>query len=77
MLKHQRWGLNSFSCSAVEKKNHNHVSYFFRKTLKNGGKFQNKTSAIREIMEHENWLFFYTQNNIPLSYPKPQYIHIL
>ncbi|PKY61698.1 hypothetical protein RhiirA4_523271, partial [Rhizophagus irregularis] len=77
MLKHQRWGLNSFSCSAVEKKNHNHVSYFFRKTLKNGGKFQNKTSAIREIMEHENRLFFYTQNNIPLSYPKPQYIHIL
>ncbi|EXX59482.1 hypothetical protein RirG_188650 [Rhizophagus irregularis DAOM 197198w] len=77
MLKHQRWGLNSFSCSAVEKKNHNHVSYFFRKTLKNGGKFQNKTSAIREIMEHENQLFFYTQNNIPLSYPKPQYIHIL
>uniref|UniRef100_U9U4D8 Uncharacterized protein n=1 Tax=Rhizophagus irregularis (strain DAOM 181602 / DAOM 197198 / MUCL 43194) TaxID=747089 RepID=U9U4D8_RHIID len=43
----------------------------------NGGKFQNKTSAIREIMEHENRLFFYTQNNIPLSYPKPQYIHIL
>ncbi|PKK57175.1 hypothetical protein RhiirC2_798546 [Rhizophagus irregularis] len=58
MLKHQRWELNSFSCSAVEKKNHNHVSYFFHKTLKNGGKFQNKTSAIREIMEHENWLFF-------------------
>ncbi|PKY35171.1 hypothetical protein RhiirB3_455622, partial [Rhizophagus irregularis] len=47
MLKHQRWGLNSFSCT------------------------------IREIMEHENRLFFYTQNNIPLSYPKPQYIHIL
>ncbi|PKC61155.1 hypothetical protein RhiirA1_466947 [Rhizophagus irregularis] len=77
MFKHQKWGLNSFLCSAVKKKNHNHISYFFRKTLKNCGKFQNKTSAIREIMEHENWLFFYTQNNIPLSYSKPQYIHIL
>ena len=54
MLKHQRWRLNSFSCSAVEKKNHNHVSYFFRKILKNGENFQNKTSAIRKIIEHEN-----------------------
>jgi hypothetical protein len=75
--KHQKWGLDSFSCSAVEKKNHDHVCYFFRKTLKNGGKFQNKISAIREILEHENRLFFYTQNNVSLSYPKPQHIHIL
>jgi hypothetical protein len=77
MLIHKRWGLNSFSCSAVEKKNHDHVCYFFKKTLKNGGKFQNKTSAIREILEHENRLFFYTQNNTSLSYPKPQHIHVL
>ena len=77
MSRHQRWGLNSFSCSAVEKKNHDHVCYFFRKTLKNGGKFQNRTSAIREILEHENRLFFYIQNNIPFSYSKPQHIHIL
>ncbi|RGB21871.1 hypothetical protein C1646_777088 [Rhizophagus diaphanus] len=39
---------------AVEKKNHDHVCYFFKKTLKNDGKFQNKTSAICEILEHEN-----------------------
>ncbi|POG83092.1 hypothetical protein GLOIN_2v1469570 [Rhizophagus irregularis DAOM 181602=DAOM 197198] len=39
MLIHKRWGLNAFSCSAVEKKNHDHVCYFFKKTLKNGGKF--------------------------------------
>src|SRR5581483_2404927 len=77
MLIHKRWGLNAFSCSAVEKKNHDHVCYFFKKTLKNGVKFQNKISAIREIMEHENRLFFYTQNNISLSYSKPQHIHIL
>jgi hypothetical protein len=77
MFIHQRWGLNAFSCSAVEKKNHDHVCYFFRKTLKNGGSFQNKNSAIREILEHENRLFFYTQNNIPFSYSKPQHIRIL
>jgi hypothetical protein len=77
MLIHKRWGLNVFSCSAVEKKNHDHVCYFFKKTLKNGGKFQSKISAIREILEHENRFFFYTKNNISLSYPKPQYIHIL
>ncbi|GBC38066.2 hypothetical protein GLOIN_2v1488672 [Rhizophagus irregularis DAOM 181602=DAOM 197198] len=77
MLIHKRWGLNAFSCSAVEKKNHNHVCYFFKKTLKNGGNFQNKTSAICEILEHENRLLFYTQNNVSLSYPKPQNIHIL
>uniref|UniRef100_U9V3U0 Uncharacterized protein n=1 Tax=Rhizophagus irregularis (strain DAOM 181602 / DAOM 197198 / MUCL 43194) TaxID=747089 RepID=U9V3U0_RHIID len=47
------------------------------KTLKNGGNFQNKTSAICEILEHENRLLFYTQNNVSLSYPKPQNIHIL
>ena len=76
MLKHQRWGLNAFSCSAVEKKNHDHVCYFFRKSLKNGGKFQHKTSAIREILEHENRLFFYTQNDVPFLYSKPQHIHI-
>ncbi|GBC23551.2 uncharacterized protein OCT59_011154 [Rhizophagus irregularis] len=54
MLIHKRWGLNTFSCSAVEKKNHDHVCYFFKKTLKNGGKFQNKTLAICEILEYEN-----------------------
>ena len=77
MSKHQQWELNAFSCSAVEKKNHDHICYFFQKTLKNEGKFQNKTSAISEILEHENWLFFYTQNNVPLSYPKLQHVHIL
>jgi len=77
MFIHQRWGLNAFSCSAVEKKNYDQVCYFFRKTLKNGGNFQNKTSAIHEILEHENRLLFYAQNNVSLSYSKPQHIHIL
>src|SRR6266498_1735057 len=32
----KKWGLKAFSCAAVEKKNHQHVSYFFCKTLKDG-----------------------------------------
>ena len=31
--KHQRWGLNAFSCCAVEKKNHNQVFYFFSQNI--------------------------------------------
>jgi len=30
MEKHQRWGIQLFSCAAVEKKNHQHVSHFFQ-----------------------------------------------
>ncbi|PKC57799.1 hypothetical protein RhiirA1_497283 [Rhizophagus irregularis] len=52
--KHKRWGLKAFSCSAVEKKNHNQVSTFFRKTLKNGGNPLKRKSAIQEIIEYEN-----------------------
>ncbi|PKB98248.1 hypothetical protein RhiirA5_431679 [Rhizophagus irregularis] len=35
---HQKFGLGAFSCSPVEKKNHDQVSAFFRKTMKDGGK---------------------------------------
>ncbi|PKY43670.1 hypothetical protein RhiirA4_510710 [Rhizophagus irregularis] len=37
MAIHQKWGLKAFSCSGIEKKNHEQVSYFFRKTMKDGG----------------------------------------
>jgi len=37
---HRNWGLKAFSYAAVEKKNHQHVSYFFRKTLKDGNNVQ-------------------------------------
>ncbi|GBC48101.2 hypothetical protein GLOIN_2v1788787 [Rhizophagus irregularis DAOM 181602=DAOM 197198] len=33
-----KFGLGAFSCSPVEKKNHDQVSAFFRKTMKDGGK---------------------------------------
>jgi len=75
MRIHQKWGLKSFSCSGVEKKNHEQVSYFFRKTMKDGGK-KSKSSAIIEILQHENRTLFYNHNNIPLNYQKPQKIHI-
>ncbi|RGB31288.1 hypothetical protein C1646_764283 [Rhizophagus diaphanus] len=54
LKKHQKWGLKSFSYSAVKKKNYNQVSTFFRKTLKNGGNALKRKSAIQEIIEYEN-----------------------
>src|SRR5438034_5324165 len=30
MEKHNKWGIKSFSCSPVEKKNHMQISFFFR-----------------------------------------------
>ncbi|CAH1770164.1 6915_t:CDS:1 [Entrophospora sp. SA101] len=73
--KHQRWGLKAFSCSAVEKKNHNQVSTFFRKTLKNGGNLSKRKSAIQEIIEYENRTLYYTYNTLPES-PKIKRVHI-
>lgn len=72
---HQKWGLKSFSCSAVEKKNHEQVSYFFHKTMKDGGK-KSKSSDIIEILEHENQSLFYNHHDVPLKYQKPHKIHI-
>ena len=45
-LKQKGMVLRHFSTSSVEKKNHQHVSYFFRKTLKNGGQCANGYSLI-------------------------------
>ncbi|RHZ53700.1 hypothetical protein Glove_438g53 [Diversispora epigaea] len=59
----QQWGLKAFSCSAVEKKNHDQVSTFFRKTLKNGGNPLKKKSAIEEIIEYENRTLYYNYNS--------------
>src|SRR5436190_10704896 len=58
MSKHQRWGLNAFSCSAVEKKNHDHVCYFFRKTLKNGGNFKIKLQLLARFWNMRTGFFF-------------------
>src|SRR5205085_3353738 len=65
--KHQRWVLKAFSCSAVEKKNHNQVTTFFHKTLKNGGNLLKRKSAVQEIIEYENRILYFTYNTLPES----------
>ncbi|PKK64132.1 hypothetical protein RhiirC2_716492, partial [Rhizophagus irregularis] len=76
--KLKKWGLKAFSCSGIEKKNHEQVSYFFRKTMKDGGggKKKSQSLAIVEILQHENRNLFYNHNNIPLSYQNPKKNHI-
>ncbi|POG60145.1 hypothetical protein GLOIN_2v1847745 [Rhizophagus irregularis DAOM 181602=DAOM 197198] len=46
--KHKKWGLKSFSCAPVENKNHQQVTQFFRKTLRDGANFS-KFKKIREF----------------------------
>ena len=80
MRNHKNWGLKAFSCAAVEKKNHQHVSYFFCKTLKNGGQCANGYLSIKQLLYHENKTLYYTYNNHDelLAHPffKPQKIYI-
>ncbi|CAB4434855.1 unnamed protein product [Rhizophagus irregularis] len=73
--KHKRWGFKAFSCSAVEKKNHNQVSTFFRKTLKNGGDLLKRKSAIQEIIEYENRSLYFNYN-VSSESPKVKRIRI-
>ncbi|GES84262.1 hypothetical protein GLOIN_2v1778530 [Rhizophagus clarus] len=60
----------------VEKKNHEHISSFFRKTMKDGGKGAERKSAIFEILHYENRSLYFTQKDTADKYPKPQRIHI-
>ena len=77
MRKHRNWGLKSFSYSAVEKKNHQQVSYFFRKTLKDEGKCKDGRSLIKELLYHENRTLYFTYNNNMSHFLlKSQKIHI-
>jgi hypothetical protein len=77
MRNHRNWGLKAFSCAAVEKKNHQHVSYFFRKTLKDGGQCANGCSSIKQLLYHENRTLYYAYNNHDgHSFSKPEKISI-
>ncbi len=76
MEQHQKFGLGTFSCAPVEKKNHDQVSAFFRKTMKDGGKGAERKSAIFEILHYENRLMYFAQKGTTAKYPKPQYIHV-
>jgi hypothetical protein len=76
MEQHQQFGLGAFSCAPVEKKNHDQVSAFFRKTMKDGGKGAERKSAIVEILDYENRLMYFTHKGTIEKYPKPHKIHI-
>jgi hypothetical protein len=76
MDKHRNFGFAAFSCTAVEKKNHDQVSAFFRKTMKDGGKGMERKSAIFEILYYENRSLYFTQKSTFNLISKPQYIHI-
>ena len=58
------------------KKNHDQVSTFFRKTMKDGGKGIERKSAIFEILYYENRSMYFTQQSTFNSIPKPQYFQI-
>ncbi|RIB07706.1 hypothetical protein C2G38_2213620 [Gigaspora rosea] len=65
MERHKYFGFAAFSCEAVEKKNHNHVATFFRRTMKDGGNGIERKSAIFEILDYENRsLYTLTAKNI-------------
>jgi hypothetical protein len=63
MRVHHHFGLAAFSCSAVEKKNHQQVSYFFKKTTKDGGTGKGRKSAIVDILEHENRVLYFNNHS--------------
>jgi hypothetical protein len=74
MCVHYHFGSAAFSCSAVEKKNHQQVSYFFKKTTKDvsyffkkttkdGGTGKGRKSAIVDILEHENRVLYFNNHS--------------
>jgi len=67
MEQHQQFRLGAFSCVPVEKKNHDQVSAFFQKTMKDGGKGAERKSAIVEILDYENCLMYFTHTRFILK----------
>ena len=65
-----------FPVQGLKKKNHDQVSAFFRKTMKDGGKGVERKSAIFEILYYENWSMYFTQQSTFDSVLKPQYFQI-
>ncbi|PKC62344.1 hypothetical protein RhiirA1_397698 [Rhizophagus irregularis] len=63
MRIHHNFGLAAFSCSAVEKKNHQQVSHFFKRTTKDGGTGKGRKSAIIDILEYENRLLYFKNHD--------------
>ena len=76
MSIHRTFGLKSFSCLAVERKNHDHVLLFFRRTIKDGGKRADRKSAIWNILEFENRLLYYFTHILENTLEKPKKLRI-
>ena len=67
-LKTKNLYLRWFSCSSVEKKNHNHVQLFYRGTTMGGG--DSSKPVAYEICSYENRQLYYYVNETPLTYSK-------
>jgi hypothetical protein len=76
MAIHKPFGLKSFSCSPVERKNHDHVLLFFRRTMKDGGKETNRKSAIWSILEFENRVLYFFKNILPNTLKLPKKLRV-
>lgn len=70
MTIHRRWGFSAFSCSAVEKKNHEQVSYFFSNTMKDGKAIEVHSSAILDLLDYENRALYFLRHEKELEGPK-------
>lgn len=73
---HRMFGLRSFSCSAVERKNHDHVLLFFRRTMKDGGKGADRKSAIWDILEFENRSLYFFKHLLQNTLSQPKKLRI-
>nr|CAG8645135.1 4962_t:CDS:2 [Entrophospora candida] len=73
---HSELGIQAFSCAPIEKKNHDHVIIFFRRSLKDGGGNKAQQSSILTILQQENRKLFYIKNRIPFIFKKPKHLHI-
>src|SRR6266498_2483537 len=71
LREHRAIGLNAFSCSALEKKNHLQVRQFFSQTSKGGFQKELEKSAIISILELENHSLYYRITDIPSIIKKP------
>ncbi|RIB08006.1 hypothetical protein C2G38_2212765 [Gigaspora rosea] len=76
MEYYQSFGLDAFSCVAVEKKNHDQVSLFYKKSMKDGDKGIERKSAILKILNYENQTLYYTHKSTFNLISKPQYFHV-
>ncbi|CAG8714558.1 20982_t:CDS:2 [Gigaspora margarita] len=74
--RHSHFGFVAFSYAVVKKKNHNQVSTFFKKTMKDSSNGAEQKSAIYEILCYKNHSIYFSQNSTFNLVSKHQHIHI-